>query len=63
MLADVLVAAGEVARAEGLEQGYRLVVNTGPAPHQTVFHAHVHVLGGVTWAMTSPDWRERRPVD
>ena len=52
VLADVLVAAGEVARSEGLEQGYRLVVNTGQDAGQTVFHTHVHVLGGR--AMTSP---------
>jgi histidine triad (HIT) family protein len=52
VLADVLVAAGEVARSEGLERGYRLVVNTGPDAGQTVFHTHVHVLGGR--AMTSP---------
>ena len=38
--------AADVARSEGLEQGYRLVVNTGPDAGQTVFHAHVHVLGG-----------------
>lgn len=38
--------AGEVARSEGLEKGYRLVLNTGAEAHQTVFHAHLHVLGG-----------------
>jgi histidine triad (HIT) family protein len=52
VLADVLLAAGDVARAEGLEQGYRLVVNTGPDAGQTIFHTHVHVLGGRP--MTSP---------
>jgi histidine triad (HIT) family protein len=48
---DLLVAAGEVAEKEGLGEGYRLVVNTGAAAHQTVFHAHLHVLGGrtMTW--------------
>lgn len=47
---EVLVAMVESARAvadaEGLEGGYRLVFNTGAAAHQTVFHAHLHVLGG-----------------
>jgi histidine triad (HIT) family protein len=43
----VLAAAGEVARREGVaESGYRLVFNTGPDAHQTVFHVHCHVLGG-----------------
>jgi len=37
--------AGEVAAGEGFSD-YRLAVNTGPGAGQTVFHAHVHVLGG-----------------
>ncbi|HET6816052.1 MAG TPA: histidine triad nucleotide-binding protein [Mycobacteriales bacterium] len=52
---DTLVAmlrlAKEVAESEGIAgdgetQGYRLVANTGPYAHQTVFHAHLHLLGG-----------------
>lgn len=37
--------------ADGADGGYRLVFNTGAAAHQTVFHAHLHVLGGrsMTW--------------
>ena len=44
-------AAGAVAAQEGLDAGYRMVLNTGAAAHQTVFHAHLHVLGGrpMTW--------------
>jgi len=39
--------AGQIAVADGISQdGYRLVANTGAAAHQTVFHAHLHVLGG-----------------
>ena len=47
-LASILVAdAAAVADDEGLlEGGYRLVMNTGAGAGQTVFHAHVHVLGG-----------------
>jgi histidine triad (HIT) family protein len=46
-LGDVFNLAAEVAVAEGIaEGGYRLVANTGRDGHQTVFHAHVHVLGG-----------------
>lgn len=41
----VRVAAG-VAAKEGLDNGYRLVFNTGADAQQTVFHAHLHVLGG-----------------
>ena len=44
---DVLKAAHAVAVQEGIaEPGYRLVFNTGEAAGQTVFHVHVHVLGG-----------------
>jgi histidine triad (HIT) family protein len=43
---DLLNAAASVAKQEGLDDGYRLVFNTGARAHQTVFHAHVHVLGG-----------------
>lgn len=47
LLADVMSTAVEVAREEGLEdEGYRFVANTGTYGGQTVFHAHVHVLGG-----------------
>jgi histidine triad (HIT) family protein len=43
---DLISAARAVADAEGLDEGYRLVFNTGAAAHQSVFHAHLHVLGG-----------------
>ena len=48
---DTLVAmvglGAEIAATEGVAgDGYRLVANTGAAAHQTVFHAHLHVLGG-----------------
>jgi len=51
-LAGRLLAAGAaVAEAEGLEEGYRFVLNTGADGGQTVFHVHLHVLGGrsLTW--------------
>jgi len=42
----VLAAARQVAEAEGIADGYRLVFNTGADAGQTVFHVHAHVLGG-----------------
>lgn len=46
-LGHLFVVAAEVARREGLdEEGYRLVVNDGYNAGQTVFHLHVHLLGG-----------------
>ena len=44
--------AAEIARREGVaERGYRTVMNTNPEAGQTVFHLHMHVLGGrrMTW--------------
>lgn len=46
LLGEVLAAAVEVARREGLAGGYRLVTNTGDDGGQSVHHLHVHVLGG-----------------
>lgn len=46
VLVDLVTAAAAVAEQDGLGDGYRLVFNTGPAAHQTVFHVHLHVLGG-----------------
>ena len=46
-LVDMVRLAAEVADVEGVTgDGYRLVANTGSAAHQTVFHAHLHVLAG-----------------
>ena len=42
----LLDAARQVAEAEGIADGYRLVFNTGADAGQTVFHVHAHVLGG-----------------
>ena len=46
LLGRVLLAAAEIARREGLGDGYRLVINNGPAAGQTVDHLHVHLIGG-----------------
>ena len=44
---ELLRLAAEVARHEGLHDGgYRVVINDGPDAGQTVFHLHLHVLGG-----------------
>ncbi|HRP09104.1 MAG TPA: histidine triad nucleotide-binding protein [Gemmatimonadales bacterium] len=47
VMAELLNAAVEVARQQGLaEQGYRFVINTGRQGGQTVDHLHLHILGG-----------------
>jgi len=40
------LAAAEIARQRNIEQGYRTVLNVGPGAGQSVFHLHVHLLGG-----------------
>jgi len=47
MLGALLLAAGEIARQEGIDKtGYRIVTNIGKDGGQTVFHLHLHLLGG-----------------
>jgi len=47
LLADTIAAGVRVAEQEGIaESGYRLLLNSGADAGQTVFHAHLHVLGG-----------------
>lgn len=47
MVGHLLAVAAKLARERGLEaEGYRTVINTGAGAGQSVFHLHVHVLGG-----------------
>ncbi|WP_394846587.1 histidine triad nucleotide-binding protein [Pendulispora brunnea] len=45
-LGQVMLAGRRVAETLKLEEGYRLVVNNGENAGQSVFHLHLHVLGG-----------------
>ena len=40
------LVAAEVARKRQIENGYRTVLNVGPDSGQSVFHLHVHLIGG-----------------
>jgi histidine triad (HIT) family protein len=43
----LLLAARQIAEQEGIaESGYRLILNTGYEGGQTVFHLHLHLIGG-----------------
>lgn len=47
LLGHLLLKAGEIAAQLGLnEKGYRVVINNGVEGGQTVFHLHLHILGG-----------------
>ncbi|KAI3806637.1 hypothetical protein L1987_22548 [Smallanthus sonchifolius] len=46
ILGHLLYTAKVVAKQEGLEEGFRVVINDGPSGCQSVYHIHVHLLGG-----------------
>lgn len=46
LLGHLLLVASRVARESNLDQGYRLVINCGNDGGQTVYHLHIHILGG-----------------
>jgi histidine triad (HIT) family protein len=46
LLGHLLLAAGKIARQLGIEDAFRLVVNNGVGAGQSVFHLHLHILGG-----------------
>uniref|UniRef100_A0A8C7ZVV3 HIT domain-containing protein n=1 Tax=Oryzias sinensis TaxID=183150 RepID=A0A8C7ZVV3_9TELE len=46
LLGHLLVVAKNVAKQESLSDGYRVVINDGKHGAQSVYHLHVHVLGG-----------------
>ena len=52
LLGEMLMLARDIARAEQIaDDGYRVVLNTNRDGGQTVFHLHLHLLGGrrLTW--------------
>jgi histidine triad (HIT) family protein len=46
MLGKLMAKAGELARSQGLTDGFRTIINTGRIGRQEVYHLHVHILGG-----------------
>ncbi|KAH8486226.1 hypothetical protein H0E87_025299 [Populus deltoides] len=46
VLGQLLYAARIVAEKEGILDGFRVVINNGPGACQSVYHLHLHVLGG-----------------
>ena len=46
LLAKLFTVVRQVADEAGLQKGYRMVTNVGPESGQTVFHLHLHLLGG-----------------
>ena len=47
LVGKMALAAARVAREQGIaDQGYRLVINTGPDAGQVIPHIHAHLMGG-----------------
>ncbi|XP_076876092.1 adenosine 5'-monophosphoramidase HINT1 [Brachyhypopomus gauderio] len=46
LLGHLMIVAKKCAEQAGLTQGYRLVINEGPDGGQSVYHLHIHVMGG-----------------
>lgn len=51
VVAHIFEVIPQIAKAEGLENGYRVVSNCGPDAGQTVPHLHFHILGGKALAL------------
>lgn len=46
LLGRMLLLAPKLAKEQGLDNGFRTVINTGKGGGQEVFHLHIHVIGG-----------------
>jgi histidine triad (HIT) family protein len=46
LLGHLLVTAGKIAREQGFQPGFRLVINNGKQAGETVPHLHIHLLAG-----------------
>lgn len=46
LLGHLMVKAGELAEKLGVGDAFRLIINNGESAGQTVFHLHLHILGG-----------------
>ena len=46
VLGRILAKSSELAKSQGLNEGFRTIINTGRIGHQEVYHLHVHILGG-----------------
>ena len=46
LMAHMLRLLPTLAREQGLDNGFRTIVNTGPGGGQEIYHLHIHLLGG-----------------
>ena len=50
LLGHLMLTAGAIAKDQGVDDAFRLVVNNGAGAGQEVFHLHVHILAGRSFA-------------
>lgn len=50
LLGHLMLVAGKVAEQLGVKDAFRLIVNNGEGAGQTVFHLHLHIIGGREFA-------------
>lgn len=56
LLGKMLMLAPQLAKEQGLEDGFRTVINTGSGGGQEIYHLHIHVMGGLkSSALTRSD--------
>ena len=46
VLGRMLALSGRLAREQGLNEGFRTIINTGRIGRQEVYHLHIHIVGG-----------------
>ena len=46
VVAKIFTKIGDIAKASGITNGYRVISNCGPDAKQSVMHLHFHILGG-----------------
>lgn len=51
LIGHLILVASRIAEQQGISDAFRLVINNGAGSGQTVFHLHIHILGGrsFTW--------------
>lgn len=53
LLGHLMLAVGDIAKALGVDEAFRVCINNGEQAGQTVFHLHLHILAGKTFAEDS----------
>lgn len=46
LIAKMMRLLPQIAKQQGLDNGFRTIINTGPGGGQEVYHLHIHLLGG-----------------